>query len=50
MHARGIEVDEPRLIGPVLSLVKSSAAPRNTSSTVSMRFVVSGPVFSISVR
>ena len=27
--------------------MKSSAAPRNSSSTVSIRFLVSGPVFSI---
>jgi hypothetical protein len=34
---------------PALSdfLMNSTAAARNSSSTVSMRFIVSGPVFSI---
>ena len=47
VHVRGVEPHEERLVGATLSRMKSKAASRNSSSTVSIRFLVSGPVSSI---
>ena len=48
VHACAVEVAEPRKApAPFLRLMKSIAAARNSSSTVSMRLVSSGPVFSM---
>ena len=47
VHAGGVPPDEERLVALVRRSMKSSAASRNSSSTVSIRFLVSGPVSSI---
>ena len=47
VHARGVEIAEPRFACAFLRLMKSFAAARNSSSIVSMRLVSSGPVFSM---
>ena len=46
VHARGRQPGEPGRARFVLVLMKSMARPTNSSSAVSMRFLVSGPVSS----
>jgi hypothetical protein len=47
MHTRAVPPGEPGFAGFVLALDEVIAAASVSSSTVSIRFLVSGPVFSL---